>query len=141
MLLIQITTMRAGKSGAGRETLLDGVAVGVSFACLIHCLALPILVALLPAWSAWIELPEAVHVWLLAFAMPFSLGVLLQAARKRDWFVPLWAGAGGLCLMALGLALESPAGETLATSAGALLLATGHVINWRRRAQRRAEGN
>jgi hypothetical protein len=113
--------------------MMDGLAIGVSFACIVHCLALPAVIALLPAWSAWLDLPEAIHIWVLAFALPFSLAVLLRSARKRWRFGPLWFGIAGLALMCAGLAVSDHNAETVITSLGAALLAAAHVMNWRNR--------
>lgn len=115
------------------RNLSDSLAIGVSFACLIHCLALPVAIALLPAWSAWLHVPESFHLWVFAFALPFSVGVLIKAARGRFRFGPLWLGAAGLCVMGLGLLVSDPVLEAIVTSSGALLLASAHVLNWRRR--------
>lgn len=114
---------------------LDGLAVSVSTACLIHCLALPALLALLPAWSRWLDLPEAVHLWLLLAALPLSSLVLWRAARQsaRAW-PSFWLGVAGLSGMTAGLLVEGPSLETIVTSIGAALLASAHLINWRRRA-------
>lgn len=119
--------------GVSRKNLLDSIAIGVSFACLVHCLVLPLLVAFLPAWSAWLELPRTFHFWVIAFALPFSLGVLLQAARKHGWFAPLLVGTAGLLLMAIGLTVQDSLREAMVTSSGAALLAAGHLMNWHRR--------
>jgi len=126
--------MSSAKPHPGRRNLLDGLAIGVSLTCLVHCLALPLLIALLPAWSAWLDVPEAFHAWIIAFAAPFSLAILLRAARGRLWFPPLWLGLAGLGIMALGLGVHHPAMEAAVTSAGALILAAAHIANWRRRA-------
>ncbi|OBX17871.1 hypothetical protein A9995_14520 [Erythrobacter sp. QSSC1-22B] len=113
---------------------LDGLAVSVSTACLIHCLALPALIALLPAWSRWLDLPETVHLSLLLAALPLSSLVLWRAARQsaRAW-QPFWLGIAGLSAMTAGLLVEGESLETIVTSIGAVLLASAHIINWRRR--------
>lgn len=124
------------EDGAVRTNMMDVPAIGASFACVVHCLALPALIALLPAWSAWLDLPEAFHIWILASALPFSLAVLLGAARRRRWFGPLWLGCAGLALMCLGLVVGHHHLEALVTSLGAALLAAAHVMNWRQRFHR-----
>jgi hypothetical protein len=127
--------MNGSKASAGNW--LDTLGIGVSLACLVHCLALPVLIAFLPAWSAWLDLPEALHVWLLAFAAPFSLSVLLRGARNGSGFAPLCVGFAGLVVMAMGLAVRDVLIEPLVTSVGAVLLAVGHLMNWRRRSHGR----
>jgi hypothetical protein len=87
----------------------------------------------MPAWSTWAAVPESFHFWMLVFALPFSLAVLWHSARKRCWFSALWIGSAGLALMALALWVPNPFAEALVTSAGAILLAWAHVMNWRRR--------
>ncbi|OBX19641.1 hypothetical protein A9995_06775 [Erythrobacter sp. QSSC1-22B] len=113
---------------------LDGVAVSVSTACLIHCLALPALLAILPAWSRWLGLPEAIHLWLLVVALPLSSLVLWRAARQsgQAW-QSFWLGMAGLSGMSAGLLVEEQSAETIVTSIGATLLASALIINWRRR--------
>jgi len=128
----------SSKSSAVRKNALDGLAIGVSAACMVHCLALPALIALLPAWSAWLDVPEEFHLWVLLFALPFSLAVLVRAAGKRLWYAPLWLGIAGLAVMALGLAFHDSAAEPVITSLGAVMLAGGHIMNWRRRCGCRA---
>lgn len=113
---------------------LDGLAVSVSTACLAHCLVLPALLALLPAWSRWLDLPEAVHLWLLLAALPLSSLVLWRAARQsaRAWQT-FWLGVAGLSGITAGLLVDGELLETIVTSIGAGLLASAHIINWRRR--------
>lgn len=109
----------------------DGLAILLSVACLIHCLALPLLLALLPAWSAWLDVPESFHFWVVITAAPLSLFVLLRAAKGEVGYPPLWLGAAGLAAMVLALTVADPLTEILVTSAGALTLALGHFFNWR----------
>ena len=103
-----------------RSTFLDGAAIGASLLCLIHCIGLPILFALLPA-LATIGLPssESLHLILLLTAIPVSALALV--------------GALGLAGLAAGLAFDSvPGAETALTVAGSLALASAHIGNWRR---------
>ncbi|WP_126172613.1 MerC domain-containing protein [Altericroceibacterium xinjiangense] len=130
--------MEPVSSPTAKTNLLDALAIGASLTCVLHCLALPVLIAFLPAWSAWLALPEISHVWALALAIPFSLGVLFRAARGRRWFAALWVGVAGFLLMAVGLSLHGSWMEPVVTSFGAFVMAFGHVMNWRQRSYRRA---
>ncbi|WP_066681603.1 MerC domain-containing protein [Sphingomonas sp. CCH9-E2] len=112
----------------------DGLAVGASVLCLIHCLALPIVIAALPALAARLDLGEGFHLGVLAFALPVSAVALGEGWRRHRGLTPLFVGAAGLVLLAAGLAFEEwVAVETGVTVAGSLLLAGAHVANWRGR--------
>jgi hypothetical protein len=112
----------------------DGLAVGASVLCLIHCLALPIVIAALPALAARLDLGEGFHLAVLAFALPVSAVALGEGWRRHRGLTPLFVGAAGLVLLAAGLAFEDwVAVETGVTVAGSLLLAGAHVANWRGR--------
>lgn len=117
-----------------RATLLDGAAIGASLLCLIHCIGLPILFALLPALAS-IGLPssEWLHLLLLLTAIPVSALALVGGWRAHGRIVPMLLGALGLAGLAAGLAFDSvPGEETALTVAGSLALATAHIGNWRR---------
>lgn len=117
-----------------RSTLLDGAAIGASLLCLIHCIGLPILFALLPALAS-IGLPssEWLHLLLLLTAIPVSALALVGGWRAHGRVVPMLLGALGLSGLAAGLAFDSvPGAETALTVAGSLALAMAHIGNWRR---------
>lgn len=117
-----------------RASFLDGAAIGASLLCLIHCVGLPILFALMPA-MATLGLPSAewLHLALLLTAVPMSSIALVGGYRRHGWIVPLALGFCGLVALTAGLAMASiPAAETVFTVAGSLSLASAHLGNWRR---------
>ncbi|MEP9402280.1 MerC domain-containing protein [Sphingomonas sp. VNH70] len=113
---------------------LDGAAIGASLLCLIHCIGLPILFALLPALATiGGASTEWLHVVLLLTAVPLSGTALIGGYRAHGRVVPLVLGVVGLAALAAGVTLASaPAAETALTVAGSLALAGAHVGNWRR---------
>ncbi len=112
----------------------ERAALSASMLCLIHCLALPLVLAALPIVSATIALPEQVHVAILAFAIPSSLAALLMGMRRHLAVGPLFAGIAGLGLLALGaLVFGATWLETPITVTGSLVLAAAHVRNWKLR--------
>lgn len=111
---------------------LDWAAIGASSLCLVHCLALPLLIASLPALGS-VAKGSTTHWVLLAFALPVSLWVLSRD-RGPGALVPLTVGVAGLSLMTLGVGLfEGHPAETQLTVAGVLLVAAAHILRWRRR--------
>jgi hypothetical protein len=112
----------------------DQAALGVSLLCLVHCLALPLLFAALPALSSLFPVSETFHLWMLGIAVPASgLALVTGHARHGAWS-PLLLGVTGLALLAIGVLrfgdtwLEAPV-----TVFGASLLAVAHVWNMRLR--------
>ena len=124
-----MTTVRTGRVG-------DLLAISLSSLCLVHCLALPVLASLLPLAGAWAQ-ADWVH-WVFAFvAAPLSAWTL---TRPHPHGLP----RGAIALATLGATLlfsgaaEFPTHdlETPITVTGGLLLATAHLINFRRRLHR-----
>ena len=110
----------------------DRIALVVSAACLIHCLALPLLFAALPVFSQALRLPEALHLWMVAVAMPTSTYALLTGGRGY-LSPPVPIGFVGLGLLVTGTTAGEGRSEAFFTVAGALILSAAHVLNWRRR--------
>lgn len=113
---------------------LDRVAMTGSAACMIHCLALPLLLAAAPALSAFIAIPESFHRWVLVFAVPAAVVALLGGHARHAALWPFLLGLVGLGLMTLG-AFAVPEGEVeiAVTVAGSIVLAAAHIANLRLR--------
>ncbi|QYU69370.1 MerC domain-containing protein [Leptolyngbya sp. 15MV] len=117
---------------SNRQQYLDGAAVASSAACLVHCLVLPALAVLIPTMSAFLAVPESFHEWALALAMPTSAVALGAGFRRHRAMRPAMLALPGLTLLAAGAFMATTEqAETVLTVAGAVLLATGHALNWR----------
>lgn len=105
--------------------------------CLVHCLALPLIAAAIPALACVLDLPESLHLVLLLFAVPVSAYALVHGYRHHGKVLPALFGGVGLGLLTAGVfAASSEAMETALTVGGGLLLATAHLRNWRLRGRR-----
>lgn len=110
------------------------IGMSLSTLCLVHCIALPWLMASLPLVMLT-ALPEAVrsnewlHAVLIIPVLLVSGPVLLrdQAGRMRVAIV-----IGAFVLMVAALFVEDEAGEQAMTVAGAVLLMAGHWTMLRR---------
>lgn len=112
----------------------DRAALAGSAACVAHCLALPVIVAALPALTAGTTVPETFHLVVLAFAVPAAAFALMQGRKRHGGTWPVVSGATGIVCLAIGALLSAnEAVETVVTVAGSLLLAVAHVGNWRLR--------
>ncbi len=59
----------------------DKMAISLSLLCAIHCLALPLLIVLLPSITALQLYGEDFHLWMLLAVIPTSLRRWLQSAQ------------------------------------------------------------
>jgi hypothetical protein len=116
------------------QDIIEGLAVGATLACLVHCIALPVILAALPALSSVVPIPETFHILALAFAVPATGGALYVGYRHHRLAAPLMVGGAGIVLLALGVLHwgETPL-EAPITILGSLLIAGAHVANWRLR--------
>jgi nitrate reductase NapE component len=113
---------------------IDKLAVSTSAMCAIHCLSLPLLIGVFPALSTTMFGQEAFHVWLLWLVIPLSaVALTLGCSTHKDSLV-LLLGLSGLAILILtailGHDLLGETAERVATLAGAIVIATGHLRNY-----------
>ncbi|MEM7611643.1 MAG: MerC domain-containing protein [Pseudomonadota bacterium] len=109
---------------------IDLYAATISTLCLIHCLALPLLAAVLPL-AGQISDNELLHKGLVLLAAPATLWVVRHAWRTpgmRGFVAIATTGLGLLVLAAFAAPLE--AFELPLTVLGSVLLASAHVWRW-----------
>lgn len=115
-----------------RQQWLDGMAIAASSLCLVHCLALPVLLVLLPALAAFIALPESFHLWALIAAVPMSaLAISVGFMRHRRW-PPVVLAIGGLIFLGAGeLFFHGGTREVWFAVLGLFQLGVAHALNLR----------
>ena len=110
---------------------LDGAAVGLSALCLIHCLALPLVVAGLPFLAQFSE--GHLHRQMLVVVLPLSIVALGLGYRHHRNGKIFAAGGVGMALLAVGASLAHDNWGLMAdrsfTIIGALILAAAHFYN------------
>jgi hypothetical protein len=119
---------------ARTSDLVESMAVAAAAACVVHCVALPVMIAALPALASVVPIPTSFHIAALIFAVPTTIFALALGYRRHERPLPLLAGMGGLALLAVAiLAYERTPGEAPVTIAGSLLITAAHLANWRLR--------
>lgn len=113
---------------------MDASAIGLSALCLVHCLALPALALALPFLGAWSH-AEWVHVVFICAAAPIALTALMdwRMLRPHAWALVALAALGLGLMLAGALEVPSAGWERPLTVIGGVILATAHILNWRRR--------
>lgn len=110
---------------------LDGAAVVLSALCLVHCLALPLVVAGLPFLAQFSE--GHLHAQVLTAVVPLSIVALgIGYRRHQDIRIPL-GGLLGIVLLGTGAFIAHDylgvAADRAFTICGSLVLATAHFYN------------
>lgn len=107
----------------------DAIGIGLSGLCLVHCLALPVLVALGPA-LVWME-SGWVHLALAGLALGVSLNAMRAWPSGNRGLALKTLAATGLGLLLFGALAGIPElAERAVTVAGASLLALSHGAAW-----------
>lgn len=118
-----------------QQAVTDKMAIGLSVACAIHCLALPILILMLPSITALKLDNEAFHLWMVVAVIPCSIYSLFLGCKEhnRRQLVFLTFIGLGMLLLALLLGEEriGAVGEKVMTLVGASIVALGHWRNFR----------
>jgi MerC mercury resistance protein len=116
------------------------LAIAGAALCALHCTLLPVALALAPALSLAVWLPEQFHLWVLIISAQISVLALMIGHRRHRKWMPLWIGLIGIALLASGLFLtETEASERVITLAGSLSLILGHWVNMRKSRQGRGQ--
>jgi len=110
---------------------LDGTAVVLSGLCLVHCLALPLIVVGLPFLSGFSE--GHLHAQMLVVVLPLSIIALGIGFRRHHDSRVIVAGAIGMLLLTIGGTIAHSQYGIVAdrslTVLGALTLAAAHFYN------------
>ena len=121
-------------SGVSTTNFWDKAAVILSGLCLVHCLALPVLIAVLPFVGALGD--EHLHAELLLVVIPISVFAFVIGFRRHRSRSVVVVGALGMAVLAVGGTYVHSrygiAADRAMTVAGSAILAIAHFFNSRR---------
>lgn len=124
------------------RALTDKLAIGLSWLCVMHCLALPIILILLPSLTVLGLEDESFHFWMLVAVLPTSLYALFIGCKQHQQHRLLAVGLGGLLVLLLAFFFGhdwlGEYGEKGLTVVGAMMVAYSHRRNYRLCQQSRA---
>ena len=122
---------------AGRSW--DIWAIGLSSACILHCLAPMLLLVFLPS-TLLVTGGHEVHVFLVLLAVPVTLFVVWNERTGRNALVFRILAVIGLAQLLLAVTvIESAPLETFLTLGGGTILIGTHLWRWWRSPSARAE--
>jgi dUTPase len=113
----------------------DRAAIGLSLLCVVHCMLVPVAIALIPTVTLFGLEDEWFHRVLLVVVLPLSVFALSSGLRRHNSKSVLAIGLVGLTLLIVaalaGHDLVGETGERLLTLLGSFLVAVSHLRNFR----------
>ncbi len=113
---------------------MDAAAVVLSGVCLLHCLALPVALTVLPIVNVTLLDESTFHLIMMAVILPISIIALTIGCRQHKDKLTLVLGSVGLGILTItaifGHELLGLTGERIVTSIGGLILAAAHIQNY-----------
>ena len=112
----------------------DKLAIGLSFMCAMHCIALPLVLMFLPTVTGLLALnDERFHLWLVFAVIPISLFAVISGYLHHKGSKVLSVSAAGLVMLVgavtFGHDVLGETGEVIFTLLGSGLVAFGHIFN------------
>ena len=118
-----------------RIAVLDRCSIGFSTLCLLHCLAVPVLVSVVPVFATFALADERFHLALVALVVPTSVIALCLGCRLHKSRRILICGFAGVFVLVVAAILGGQylgeIGETVLTVLGASVVALAHWFNFR----------
>lgn len=111
------------------QEFIDNTGACLSFTCAIHCLAMPLLVTILPLIGLSFLVSEPAELAIIGGAVVLALGSIVWGIRHhRSWraFLVLVVG---IAFIATAHSSAEGVFEVILHSSGGILLATAHLVN------------
>tara|TARA_B100000809_G_scaffold23094_1_gene20243 strand:+ start:5940 stop:6353 length:414 start_codon:yes stop_codon:yes gene_type:complete len=125
--------MDSQPNNRGRKYM-DTAAIVLSGVCMLHCLALPIALTILPIVNVTLLDESTFHLIMMAVILPISVIALTIGCRQHKDKLTLVLGSVGLGILTItaifGHDLLGLTGERIVTSIGGLILAAAHIQNY-----------
>ena len=112
----------------------DRFGATASFLCAVHCAALPLVIAVLPAIGLGFLANHKFERGFVAFASVLALSTLFLGFRRHRQFRAFWFLVPGILLLAAGMIVDFDQSATLhavLVALGGTLVAVSHVTNLR----------
>ena len=112
----------------------DRFAIGISTLCLVHCLAMPLILTVLPSLGVSFVADEKFHAWLVYIVIPTSVIALSVGCKQHKRGAIVIFGLCGLSLLIAALNVEAMGldhdWEQILTVMGTFLIAFAHIRNF-----------
>ena len=112
---------------------IDGLAISLSFLCVVHCLFVPSFIILAPSFLTFSFNNELTHYLILILAIPISLYALISGYKAHKKISFLFFGLLGLSILLIavlsGEVIFGEFGEKGLTLLGSIIVVFAHFKN------------
>lgn len=119
---------------ANSASRLEKVGFWLSVACAIHCLAMPVLITLLPFIGGSFLADHETEFYVLGSSWLLAGILLYNDYRKHKTILPLSLLAGSVATKLLEVFVLGEASEVYMAPIGGLLIAVAYYFNWKHKA-------
>ena len=116
----------------------DKIGIFLSGLCALHCLMMPVILALMPLWLLEVILSSWAHPIFLILIIPTLLLSIKQSKAKRKIAVLFFSGISLLILAWLIHPVIGHTAETITTVIGSAMLIIGHWQKYRQHSSGRS---
>jgi len=112
----------------------DRFGATASFLCAVHCAALPLIIAVLPAIGLGFLANHRFERGFVAFASVLAVTTLIVGFRRHQRFRAFWFLLPGILLLAAGMIVDfesSATAHAVLVAIGGTLVAVSHLTNLR----------
>ena len=109
----------------------DCTSISLAGICVVHCFLLPVGLILFPVVGSTFLFEEIFHELILFLVIPASVIAISLGCRKHKDFSVVMLGVLGLCFLLAGAFAATGYQESALTLIGALIMASGHLRNFR----------
>ncbi|MEJ7587159.1 MAG: MerC domain-containing protein [Ferruginibacter sp.] len=111
---------------------LDTIGIGASFACAIHCIALPVLFTTLPIFGVELLENRAVEITTIGISLVVGSWALVRGyVQHHKKTLPFLLFATGIILLAIARTVSTTSLEILIKLFAVSIIIAAHIINWK----------
>jgi hypothetical protein len=115
----------------GENVRLEKMGFYLSVLCAVHCIAMPLIITLLPFMGSSFLNDHSWELFLIGLSMLLGVWVLWSDYQKHQIRLPLLLLVGSFLIKLIELAYLSHHYEYLTAPIGAILIAAAYYLNWK----------
>jgi hypothetical protein len=128
-------TQTSAKHTSANTNKLERIGFWLSLACAIHCLAMPLIITILPFVGNTFLADHQAEFWVLGSSWILAGVLLYKDFRKHKNHIPLLLLAGSIAVKMVEVWILGESYEQILAPIGGVIIAIAYYFNWKYNAQ------